>query len=442
MRVFISWSGARSGKLAEALYDWLPVVVAGINPFLSLRIESGVLWQAKIAEELRRSDAGLVCLTPESLASHWLHFEFGALANAVHQKPLFLFAHRLDPESLPQPLQAYQSKPSTRAGTLELVQDLARAMNLGAGDDYLLKDTFDREWPSLARVISSLSAVTIEAALADFRELFNTHTFTEPMPECGDASWTHRHERLARVHALLSRDKPRVVGLREAHLMWLYDGLLHEIKSYMTNLVPVLLAARDGRQATVNELMELDPKLIEQCEIPRTRILALVERLVDPGGAPVLDSAVTFEKAGVPQRKRIAFEFDARVQGGDVPLSPADLPRALNSLWELDRVVAYQVRAATVKTAQEMRDLVGDVQRERARAAAEPKSLMALHCSLRALDVAARRLSSSGESAPDVPVLLEALREVEDHVVTNRGPHADEILSRVRDMRQRLTGAA
>jgi hypothetical protein len=88
MKIFICWSGVRSGNLARELGDWLPQVIEGLEPpFISFRIGPGKQWQEEIGNALRRSGAGLVCVTPESLDSHWIHFEAGALANAAHKKP-------------------------------------------------------------------------------------------------------------------------------------------------------------------------------------------------------------------------------------------------------------------------------------------------------------------------------------------------------------------
>lgn len=35
MKIFISWSGPKSGAVAKALREWLPLVVNAFEPFLS-----------------------------------------------------------------------------------------------------------------------------------------------------------------------------------------------------------------------------------------------------------------------------------------------------------------------------------------------------------------------------------------------------------------------
>jgi hypothetical protein len=55
MKVFISWSGSRSNALAEALRDWIPLVLHYVEPWLSQTdIEAGQRWAEQVAKELAR----------------------------------------------------------------------------------------------------------------------------------------------------------------------------------------------------------------------------------------------------------------------------------------------------------------------------------------------------------------------------------------------------
>jgi hypothetical protein len=59
MRVFISSSGEPSRSVAQALGDWLPMVVQRVEPWVSDEdIESGGRWNDQVAVELERADYG------------------------------------------------------------------------------------------------------------------------------------------------------------------------------------------------------------------------------------------------------------------------------------------------------------------------------------------------------------------------------------------------
>jgi hypothetical protein len=46
-------------------------------------INAGSFWHEGLWEQLETAKAAIICLTPESSQSRWVHFEAGALAKAV-----------------------------------------------------------------------------------------------------------------------------------------------------------------------------------------------------------------------------------------------------------------------------------------------------------------------------------------------------------------------
>ena len=67
MKIFISWSGLRSQALAEALRDWLPLVLHYAEPWLSKSdIKSGDRWSIEVAKELQETNFGVICVTREN----------------------------------------------------------------------------------------------------------------------------------------------------------------------------------------------------------------------------------------------------------------------------------------------------------------------------------------------------------------------------------------
>src|SRR5438128_12684597 len=83
MKVFLSWSGDWSERIASELAHCLKLVLR-VKPFLSSRdIRSGSQWYEVIARELGETKYGIVCLTPENLMAPWILFEGGALAKTA-----------------------------------------------------------------------------------------------------------------------------------------------------------------------------------------------------------------------------------------------------------------------------------------------------------------------------------------------------------------------
>ena len=74
MGVFISWSGksTKSHRVAEALRDWLRLVVQGCEPWTSsLDIDAGERWGSELFNQLDKHGVGIICVTKEN-APVWL----------------------------------------------------------------------------------------------------------------------------------------------------------------------------------------------------------------------------------------------------------------------------------------------------------------------------------------------------------------------------------
>jgi len=110
MKVFISWSGERSRKIADLLHKWLPIVHPSVTPYLSAEtIEKGVRWANDVAGGLEINNFGLLCLTPENVNAPWLLFEAGALSKLAEARVApILF--QLRPDAIQEgPLAQFQT---------------------------------------------------------------------------------------------------------------------------------------------------------------------------------------------------------------------------------------------------------------------------------------------------------------------------------------------
>ena len=84
MKVFLSWSGSRSHKVALVFRDWLPSVIQEIVPYVSSEdIDKGARWSTDIAKELSDSKFGILCVTRDNINAPWLTFEAGALSKTM-----------------------------------------------------------------------------------------------------------------------------------------------------------------------------------------------------------------------------------------------------------------------------------------------------------------------------------------------------------------------
>jgi len=85
--VFISWSGERSKWVAEAMRDWLPLVLQTAKPWMSATdIEKGSRGLNEVSGRLQGMKIGIVCLTPENLETPWILYEAGALSKTIDDK--------------------------------------------------------------------------------------------------------------------------------------------------------------------------------------------------------------------------------------------------------------------------------------------------------------------------------------------------------------------
>ena len=76
MKVFISWSGEKSNKIANILREWIPCVIQSIKPYVSSKdIDKGARWSTDIAKELEDSHFGIICITKSNINAPWINIE-------------------------------------------------------------------------------------------------------------------------------------------------------------------------------------------------------------------------------------------------------------------------------------------------------------------------------------------------------------------------------
>lgn len=151
MKVFLSWSGELSHKIALELRDWLPFVIQSIQPYVSSEdIDKGTRWSIDIAKELEDSSFGVLCVTPQNLEAPWINFEAGALSKAFNNSNVSPFLFGLKPSDLKKsPLLQFQSTLYDKKDFIKLILSLNNALGKEKLDETKLKKTFDVWWENL-----------------------------------------------------------------------------------------------------------------------------------------------------------------------------------------------------------------------------------------------------------------------------------------------------
>ena len=164
MKVFISWSGSRSEKVAEALRDWLPSVIQSVDPFMSASdIEKGSRWSSEIALQLEEAHFGLICLTQDNLQSPWLLFEAGALSKSLGSSRVVPYLYGISQTLLQGPLAQFQAALADRASTLEIVKSVNKALEEQGLEATRLEKAFETWWPSLETALNGIPEATEKA---------------------------------------------------------------------------------------------------------------------------------------------------------------------------------------------------------------------------------------------------------------------------------------
>ena len=163
MEVFISWSGNRSEKVAEALRDWLPSVIQSVKPFMSASdIDKGARWSMDLANHLEEAQFGLICLTQDNLEAPWLLFEAGALSKFIDNSRVVPYLHRITPTQVQGPLAQFEAAAADKPSTLDVLKSINGAMEGSGLDPARLEDAFETWWPRLEEKLSNIPQVTRE----------------------------------------------------------------------------------------------------------------------------------------------------------------------------------------------------------------------------------------------------------------------------------------
>jgi hypothetical protein len=160
MKVFISWSGERSHKVALVFRDILPLILQYLVPYVSSEdINKGARWSAEIGTELAVSNFGIVCITKENLSAPWINFEAGALSKSLDKSLVFPFLFDLSRSEVTDgPITQFQSTINEKDDFLKLLKSINSACTEGALESSKIENVLEVWWPQIVSRLGEIEA--------------------------------------------------------------------------------------------------------------------------------------------------------------------------------------------------------------------------------------------------------------------------------------------
>ncbi len=174
MKVFLSWSGETSQKVASEFRTWLPTVIQRVKPYISSEdINKGEQWSSSIAGELEGCSFGVIFLTPDNISAPWLNFEAGALGKTIGNARVCPLLFGLNISDVQGPLKQFQATQNTKSDILKLLNSINDADEDNKVDVKVLETTFDALWPTLE---NKIEGIEIASPIKIKKEKENTDT--------------------------------------------------------------------------------------------------------------------------------------------------------------------------------------------------------------------------------------------------------------------------
>jgi len=156
LKVFITWSGKRSGEVGESIRQWLPGVLQAVKPYFSPDdVDKGSRWFPEISKELEASKVGLLCVTQDNLKSPWLLFEAGALSKNLDKSKVCPLLFGVNPTDLTGPLAQFQATRFKKKDFKKVISMINGEISNGALESNVLDEVFEMWWPRLEKEVTN-----------------------------------------------------------------------------------------------------------------------------------------------------------------------------------------------------------------------------------------------------------------------------------------------
>lgn len=192
MKIFLSWSGDCSKSVATALNAWLKYIFQNVDLWMSASsILPGSQWARKLDDELKNTNFGIICLSPENLSAPWILFEAGALSKFFNDAAKVVpYCIGLEPSEVSGPLAQFQGIKANEEGTLKLIKSINSSLEKKLEEKHL-ETIFSRFWPDLDKDLKKIVApkgtaqITVRNVLCAYTEEFVERGATEDVSILG-----------------------------------------------------------------------------------------------------------------------------------------------------------------------------------------------------------------------------------------------------------------
>ena len=157
MKVFISWSGQLSGKLAHSLREWLPKVIQSLQPYYTpFDVDKGARWLPDITNELNDTTVGLLCMTQDNVSGDWILFEAGALSKTLDAACVCPILFGIRPTDMSGPLKQFQATRFEKPDFRKMMTTINSRLGEQQLPEKTLETAFDKWWPDLETEINEI----------------------------------------------------------------------------------------------------------------------------------------------------------------------------------------------------------------------------------------------------------------------------------------------
>ncbi len=161
MKIFLSWSGERSQRIAQTLRDSLPLLMSAAEPWLSESdIEKGARWNSVLAGILDSAKVGIFCLTPVNVSRPALLFESGAISKSVSEARVCVLLDGMEPKDVAWPWSQFQcTRLHERRDMYKMLTDINNWIaesHERALPKERFPDALEMWWPVFERELTSL----------------------------------------------------------------------------------------------------------------------------------------------------------------------------------------------------------------------------------------------------------------------------------------------